>query len=492
MSDSDFALRMVRDAIKAKLDERDAIRRRHDAAEAEVEAIISTSVTERRDITDAETALIAERRAEAEAVAEELRKVDADLDAQKQRETLLVGHMQAREASKAQTERWAGIASTNGETAVTNVRVGSEPRTYNRDNDRRGQSFFRDVYTAQIFNDPRANERLARHMQEARVTELAGYAGPGPESRDVGTGAFAGLTVPQYLTDMAAPGAKAYRPTIEICNRHDLPADGMTVNISRITTQSATAAQATENSAVQETDMDDTLLAVDVRTYAGQQDVSRQAIERGTGIDTIVIDDLTRDYWTKVDAAVLNGAGTSGTHLGVRATTSIIAVTYTDTTPTVAELYPKLADLISQIQSGVFMGVTHFIMHPRRWWWLASSVGTSFPFLHVSQVSTDQAGNIGGTEYMANNRNILGVPVVVDGNMLTNLGGGTNQDDIVAVTASEMHFWDDGVQFIRAEQTTAGSLTVKFVLYGYSAFSAGRYPGAHGTVAGTGLVTPTF
>jgi hypothetical protein len=38
---------------------------------------------------------------------------------------------------------------------------------------------------------------------------------------------------------------------------------------------------------VSETDADDTLLTVDVRTIAGQQDLSRQAIERGTGIDTI-------------------------------------------------------------------------------------------------------------------------------------------------------------------------------------------------------------
>src|SRR5690606_16512581 len=100
-------------------------------------------------------------------------------------------------------------------------------------------------------------QRLERHHREARLNEAAGM-----ERRDVGTGAFAGLTVPQYLTDLAAPAARAGAPTVEICNRHSLPADGMTVNISRITTASAASAQTADNDAVDETDMDDTLLTV--------------------------------------------------------------------------------------------------------------------------------------------------------------------------------------------------------------------------------------
>ncbi len=64
---------------------------------------------------------------------------------------------------------------------------------------------------------------------------------------------------------------------------------------------------------------------------------------------------------------------------------------------------------------------------------------------------------------------------------------------ILVVTAPELHYWDEGgPRFIRAEQPGAGSLTIKFVLYGYSAFTAGRYPAAQGTFSGTGLTTPTF
>jgi len=38
----------------------------------------------------------------------------------------------------------------------------------------------------------------------------------------------------------------------------------------------------------------------------------------------------------------------------------------------------------------------------------------------------------------------------------------------------------------------ASTLTVRFVCFGYSAFTAGRYPAAQGSIDGTGLVTPTF
>jgi hypothetical protein len=42
------------------------------------------------------------------------------------------------------------------------------------------------------------------------------------------------------------------------------------------------------------------------------------------------------------------------------------------------------------------------------------------------------------------------------------------------------------------DATGAGSLTIKSVVYGYSAFTAGRYPGAVSKISGTGLVAPTF
>lgn len=379
--------------------------------------------------------------------------------------------------------------------APTRVETGSatitrEPRTYTADARGAGQtSFFHDVYAAKFLGDPAATQRLGRHMAEERAERDA------TQFRDVGTAAFAGLTVPQYLVDMAAPLARAGRPFANnCCTTLPLPPDGMTFNISRTTTGSSTAIQAAENDAVSETDIDDTLLTINVRTVAGQQDLSRQVVERSTGADVLTTRDLLASYHTTLDSQILNGAGSSGTHLGLRSTTSIIAVTYTDATPTAAEAWPKLWDLQSQVQGGMFLGISHLVMHPRRWGWFQSSIGTSFPLLAAGNRVTVQGGGIYTRQYGGVVGDIAGAPVVVDANVPTNLGTGTNEDLIIGVTVEESILWEDPAApvFIRADDVGSGNLTVKFVAYGYSAYTAGRYPGAHGTIGGTGLVTPTF
>jgi hypothetical protein len=48
--------------------------------------------------------------------------------------------------------------------------------------------------------------------------------------------------------------------------------------------------------------MDDTKLDVSVVTVAGQQNVSRQALERGTNIDSLVMADLVSAYHTNLDS----------------------------------------------------------------------------------------------------------------------------------------------------------------------------------------------
>jgi HK97 family phage major capsid protein len=156
-----------------------------------------------------------------------------------------------------------------------------EPPMYGPESDDSSRSFFADAFRFKEHADSDARERLERHGRQSvealkRVAEEKGV-----HFRDVGTGAFAGLTIPQYLVDMFAPLARAGAPTLNMVARKlPLPEKGMTLNISRATTGTAVAAQATENSAVQETDFDDTLLTINVNTYAGQQDVSRQALER--------------------------------------------------------------------------------------------------------------------------------------------------------------------------------------------------------------------
>jgi hypothetical protein len=87
-----------------------------------------------------------------------------------------------------------------------------------------------------------------------------------------------------------------------------------------------------------------------------------------------------------------------------------------------------------------------------------------------------------------------GLEVIVDNNIATNLGAGTNEDELYVVPASECHLWEDpnAPFFIRAEQPAAGSLGVLLVAYSYFAYTFGRYSNGMQKVNGTGNITPQF
>jgi HK97 family phage major capsid protein len=374
---------------------------------------------------------------------------------------------------------------------VPDVRSLAEPAVYGPES---SNSFFRDAWQHKQ-GDPAARERLERHGKQ----NLEEMRAKGVFLRDVGTGAWSGLTVPQYLTDEFAPLARAGSPLLNlIANKKPLPDEGMQLNIGRLTTGGAVAAQATENSAVQETDMDDTLLQINIRTYAGQQDVSRQALERSRGVDSEVYGDLVADYFTKLDSACINADGTNGTHLGIRSTSGIVAVSYTDASPTVPELYPKVADAIRQINGGVFAKATAIVMHSRRWGWLTAALDTqSRPLVLPNANGPFNALAVGeAAGYGQVVGQLHGLPVITDDNIPTNLGAGTNEDVILVVSGWNLRFWFEAGDLmprqLRFEETAGAPQTVRLAVWGYSAFSAGKYPLASATIGGTGNVTPTF
>lgn len=361
------------------------------------------------------------------------------------------------------------------------VQVVSEPLTYSKEG---RNNFLKDAFAAKVNGDYAAQERIVRHQKETQ------------ETRDIGTDAFAGLVVPQYLTDLVAEKARAGSPFYNAVPKATLPAQGMKVELSRITTGTAAAFQASQNSAVQETNMDDTLLTVNVDTIAGQQDVSRQAIERGTNTEEIIVKDLVSAYYTTLDNKMLNGSGSSGEPLGLANVSGTNSVTYTDASPTVAELYPKLIDGIQQINSNRFMAGDAIIMHPRRWAFLTAAADSSNRplVLPIGNAPQNAMGVGEAAKYGQVVGSIAGLPVISDANIATNLGTGTNEDQIFIVKSDDhILFEEGGAPFkLRFDDVGSGSLTVKLVVYGYVAFASGRYPAGISKIGGTGLVTPTF
>jgi len=318
----------------------------------------------------------------------------------------------------------------------------------------------------------------------------------GHELRDIGTSAFAGHVVPQYLVDEFAPLARASAPFLSAVRQLPLPDEGMSLEISRLTTGAGVAAQATEGATIVEVDADDTLLTVPVRTFAGAQDVSRQAIDR-VGIDELVFGDLAAEYLKALDASAINGTGANGQHLGVLNTPGIATVAFTSATPTVPGAWPRLASATSVVAGARFMPPDMIVMHPRRWsWFLAALDLDNRPLISPSAATSANPMAIGAptAEHFAGS--MLGLDVIADANIPTNLGAGTNEDIIIVARSQDIILWSEGGLVPRQlrvdEPAAAATLQVRLVAYGYSAFSAGRYPPAICTIGGTGLVTPTF
>jgi HK97 family phage major capsid protein len=429
---------------------------KRDAELAKADALVASAATEERALSIEEDSQIASSL-----------DVVRDLDEQIKRHSELEG----RNAAAAEARKASGI-----ETVVAPAVVKSEARTYSPKSE---TSFIADAYAAQFSGDFSAKERLSRHMNEERI-----------ERRDVTSAAFAGLIVPQFLTELAAPFARAGRPFLEIARKHQLPDSGLVISISKVTTGSATAVQ-TEGSAVQETNMDDTKLDVSVVTVAGQQNVSRQAIERGTNIDSLVMADLVSAYHTNLDSLFVTTSATSLTNVITQ------VVTYTDASPTVKELYPKLLDAIQRVQTNYFQTPNFILMHPRRLAFILAAVdSTDRPLAVPTPYGFNPiATGSGAAQYAQSGYAIAGIPVVTDANVITTNGAGANEDVIIVGNSQEAHLFEQGSgepMMLRFEQPKGSELDVQMIVYGYSAFTANRYPNAFALVGGTGLVTPTF
>ena len=309
---------------------------------------------------------------------------------------------------------------------------------------------------------------------------------------------------PAYLAELFASYARAGRPTANLCRRLPLPAEGMTVNIPRVTSPSATGIQNPENTALANADPAATLLTANVCTVGGYVILSRQSIERGPLTEMVVTSDLAADFNSKLDTQVLNGTGSNGQHLGILNVGSINAVTYTAATPVLVgattPMWPKLASAIGQVMSGRFAGPTAMVLSPTTWAWMlaATDPSTNRPIIQPNQQggAYNPAGVLDGRPtYDGVAGYLFNLPVILDGNMPTNLGVGTNETRVLIADFDDLMLFEDpngSPHQLRFEQTPGNTLGVMLIAYGYSALAAGRQPKAISVLAGTGLITPSL
>lgn len=440
-------------------------------AQAQLEDVLSAPTAENRGLSADEQALFDDRAG----------AVDA-YDAR-------IAEMQARvEEAERRAERASASAAAALSMGATGQhyepgRVTFEPTTYQRG----GQcSYFRDLVSVSLnrADQQAARDRLARNRQEVVR-----------ESRALSTvdGAGGEFVPPAWMVDEYVALARAGRPTADRVRNLPLPGGTDTINLPKMATGTAVAEQASQNTAVTETNATTTSVAATVATIAGQQVLSVQLIEQSpVNMDQVLLADLAADYATKLDVFVLsnNAAG----KLGLLNVAGVNAVTYTDTTPTLPELYPKIGDAIQRVHVGRFLPADTIVMHPRRWAWALASLDTQNRPLVVpsAQGPFNAAASSGDVAAAGVVGSVQGIPVIVDPNVPTNLGAGANEDAIIVFRAADVILYEGQPRAEAFRETKADSLGVLLRFYSYAALHASRYPQSISVISGTGLIAPTF
>lgn len=387
------------------------------------------------------------------------------------------------------------------------VEVISEPATYQR-----GQrhSYFRDLADI-TFNraDQNAKDRMARHYQEVeKNADLRKVAKVGTEYRDLdrndGSGGYA--VPPLWMMNRFIELARAGRAYANLCPTEGLPSGTDSINIPKIASGTSTAIQTADNASLNtgapngpsETDLTDTSVSAPVRTIAGQQGLSIQLLEQSPiAFDEIVFRDLANDYATKLDMQVISGTGSNNQVKGVRNTTGITTIaTGADGGTDLANAkiaYKKIADAIQRVHTSRYLAPEVIVMHPRRWAAFLSVFGSDDrPLITTNGPGFNQIATLDTVAAQTVVGGMQGLPVVTDPSLPINLGTGTNEDVIHVLRASDLLLFESSVRARALQETRAEGLTVLLQIYGFLAFTAGRFPQSVVEIGGPALSTPDF
>jgi len=356
------------------------------------------------------------------------------------------------------------------------VYVGHEPLTYER---HKQASFFQDLATARYRNFGPAMERLDRHRAEMDV-ELR----INPRAV-LGTGGE--FTPPLWLIGDVSFPARAGRVLGDLIPNFELPAGFSSVHMPKITTGADAGIQPLEGDPVVNVDEVTADVSSPVVTIAGDADASQQLLDLTPppGYDAIVYGDLSRAYNANLEAQLISGTGTNGQLTGLTNVSGISTITYTDASPTFAEMWPMIGESLAAIGNNRKLPAEVILMAPRRWAWIASSLDSSLRPI----VSPGNAGPHGPDYPMAGGTwpvgPIAGRPVYEDGA----IPAGSSADLIISCRPSDMVLFESVPHFSVLTNPTSGTLGVRLQLRRYVACNVQK-PTAISVVTGTGLAAP--
>lgn len=467
-----------------------ALQKRRAEQKTKLAALLETPTKEGRNLND-------EERGTFEAIEKEIRDIDA-------RVTELDEQARADEKAAETAKRYQLSQPGEG--------VRSEPTTYDSSNK---HSYFLDLVRSELHRGDgdggvqAARDRLARHRAEVDAsmskreasratkarTELRGidrgsvFEKRVNPNRTDGQGGY--FVPPDWLVDEYIDLPRFGRTFANACRNLTLPSGTDSINIPKIATGTATGVQTADAAAVTSQDLTDTFVTAPVRTIAGQQDIALQLLDQSpVGFDEIVFADLIADYNQRLDIQCINGSGSAGQLKGVLNVSGINAVTYTDTTPTLPELYLPLMQALSLVAKNRKMMATATFMTPSRWYWAASQLDsanrpfilpeTNNPFNPLAlQTGGDVEGPVG---------RVGSQPILADGNIPANLGAGTDEERIISARTSDLYLWEGSMRTRVLQEVLSGTLQVRLQVWNYAAFMADRRPESISVISGTGLI----
>jgi Phage capsid family len=241
--------------------------------------------------------------------------------------------------------------------------------------------------------------------------------------------------------------------------------------LPRLSGGAGIAIQASQNSGVQETDPTTSSYVAPVGTIAGQVDLSRQLFDLSRpGADASIAYDLGTATGVLLDSQLVSGSGSSGQLRGLANVSGIL--TFATSATTAQGQLSAIWDGFNRLAGSTGFGNPDpegcfLIMHPRRFAWLSGGSGGS-----GAQVAPNLPGEL-----------------VLSGGIRTNLGAGTNEDEVLIAEKTNLVLVGGDPAVRVYEEVGSGTLTVRVSSYAFAALVV-KNPAA--VLRITGFASPTF
>jgi hypothetical protein len=338
-----------------------------------------------------------------------------------------------------------------------------------------------------------ARDRGRVGVQDKTVESRALTTGGGATASAAGGGAAAFVT-PFFTEPDYVPYREFGRAFADQCTKRPLPDYGMTIYTPQVTSAAAVSTSYSENAGVTETDPGQGFISAGLIITAGQVTTSQAVLDR-TGpnfeYDTVIWDQLSRDYAQKWDAYVVTQAlmnATSQSWAGNAGAFELVA----STLPGAGGFYGQVSKAKAGIRTtaGTVLNPNALFLDPARWEFIAAwsdSQGRPVvvpdyagPFNATAGGSASgDVGIEGRTGYRLN-----GLPVFTDHNIPTTTTA--NFDQAVVGDLSQVWCYEGELVHRVLPQTLAGNLEVIFQQYSYGTVLI-RYNAAVTKISGSGM-----